>query len=118
MNSPTSQFTAADRACAGDQTGETHSLPARPRLRPAEPVWVRYQGEPRLWLRDPLELTERSALIPRALVPMLAAMDGTRDLAELRRAYALLTGLFLQDHVLETVLAGLDEAFLPESPRP
>ena len=109
MNSPTSA------SSAGEPADEIHALPARPRLRAAEPVWVRYQGEPRLWLRDPLELTDRSALIPRALVPLLAAMDGTRDLAELRRSYALLTGLFLQDHVLETVLAGLDEALLQEA---
>ena len=97
--------------------GETYPLPARPRLRAVEPAWVLYEGEPRLWLRDPLELTDRTALIPRALVPLLAALDGTRDLGAIRRAYALSTGVFLPDHVLETVLGALDEALLLDSPR-
>ena len=28
----------------------------RPVLRPVEPRWITYQGEQRLWLRDPLAL--------------------------------------------------------------
>src|SRR4051794_1439828 len=90
-------------ANGANTSDETHPLPARPRLRAVEPVWVHHENEPRLWLRDPLELTDRTALVPAALVPLLAAMDGTRDLPGLRRAYAEETGFFLTDHVLEGV---------------
>src|SRR5438552_17574431 len=94
-----------------------HLLPGRPRLRLVETSWVHHQGEPRLWLRDPIELSDQTALVPRSLVPLLAALDGTRDLAELQRQYAATTGVLLDDRAIETVLRALDGALLLDGPR-
>src|SRR5688572_979063 len=63
-------------------------LPPKPKLRNLEPRWVRLRGERRLWLRDPLRLTETATLVPVWLVPLLPALDGTADLPALARRFA------------------------------
>ncbi|MGH2355377.1 MAG: MEMO1 family protein [Chloroflexota bacterium] len=91
--------------------------PRRPKLRPAEPRWMVVDGEPRLWLRDPLELSAESALIPAPLVPLLLGLDGTRDAPALAGEFTRRTGVALPLTAIEGFIQALGEALLLESPR-
>jgi MEMO1 family protein len=77
-------------------------------------------GEPRLCLRDPLQLSDRIALVPPTLAQLLPLLDGTRDAA----AVAALAGQQRPDvrdavtpETVELLVRQLDEALLLESPR-
>ena len=56
----------------------------KPKLRPVQIVSMVHQGQPALMLRDPLRLTDRVMVVSQQLGPVLALMDGTRDLDGLR----------------------------------
>ena len=88
---------------------------ANPKLRSVDPVWVQQRGDLYLQLRDPLELTDRSVLVPRHLAPLLALCDGTRDLVALRTGLALRTGVRLSDEQVRQFVEGLDSALLIEN---
>jgi len=92
-------------------------VPRLPRLRAVEPRWVRLGDELRLWLRDPLELSDRMALVPEVLLPLLAMLDGTHDARALAASFGLRTGIPLSTSTVETILRELDEALLLEGPR-
>ena len=92
-------------------------LPERPRLRSLEPRWIEIDGEPRLWLRDPLELGEGVVLVPEALVPLLGLLDGGRDHETIGREFARRTSVSATVAQVRAVLAELDEALLLDSPR-
>ncbi len=88
-----------------------------PKLRALDIRWVEYQGQPHLYLRDTLELSGRQMLIPEPLALLLALCDGTRDVAGLRAALDMQTGLRLPLAQVESVIAQLDEALFLEGPR-
>ena len=71
----------------------TSQTPTRPRLRTVEPQWVEYQGQPCIFLRDPMAMAERAVIVPRSLAPLLALCDGTRDVSQLQVSLMLRTGL-------------------------
>ena len=89
--------------------------PQFPKLRALEPRWVDHNGRPFLLLRDPLALSDHTVLIPQPLVPLLALMDGTRDVAAMRTAMALRTGFALPTGVIEDLVVQLDRALLLEN---
>ncbi len=89
----------------------------QPRLRPLDIQWIEQSGQPALLLQDRLAIGARGVVVPQALVPLLALCDGKRDLAALRIAYQLETGIPLRPGVVETVFAQLDEALMLESDR-
>lgn len=89
----------------------------RPKLRPVETHWVEHRGQPALLLRDPLGLSDKTLLVPPALVTLLVLCDGTRDLATLRTAFELRTSVHLTPQQLEGLIGQFDEALLLVSPR-
>lgn len=88
----------------------------RPKLRPLDARWVQIGGELRLWLRDPLGLSNQMAFVPPGLVPLLALLDGNREPGRLAAAFQLQTGTRLSTDVLEAVLQQLERALLLEGP--
>jgi hypothetical protein len=86
---------------------------AFPKLRVVDPRPILHDGQPLLLLRDPLQLTEKTLLMPHALVPVLALCDGTReDARALSASLALRFGLTLDHRVIDQLLAALDEVLL------
>ena len=90
-------------------------VPVSPKLRAVDPKWVQYRGESYLLVRDPLDLTDQSVLVPQHLAPLLALCDGTRDILALRAALALRTGVQLTESQARDFLAQLDGALLLEN---
>ena len=90
--------------------------PHLPKLRPLNPQWVNVQGQPMLALQDPLRLADGSLMAPEPIAPLLALMDGTRDLDALRLGLELRTGIGLSPDQLKNLVGQLDEAYLLDSP--
>ncbi len=88
-----------------------------PRIRLVDTQVVNYEGETYLLLRDPLQLTERTLLIPQPMIPALALCDGTRNPATLRAALAIRYGLFLSTQRIAEFLNALDDALLLDNDR-
>lgn len=99
------------------ERGESVPGGARPRLRALDPKLIEHEGRDFLYLRDPLSLSGDNVLVPSPLVPLLALCDGTRDLAGLRSAFALRTGIEMGDERLTGLIERLDSALLLEGPR-
>ena len=91
-------------------------LPDLPKLRPLNPQWVNMQGQPMLALQDPLRLSDGSLMMPEPIAPLLALMDGTRDLDALRLGLEIRTGIGLTAAQLQHLVGQLDEAYLLDSP--
>ena len=88
-----------------------------PKLRAVDAHPVVQGGRVFLLLRDPLQLTDETVVIPQPLAPLLALCDGTRDSGALRAALGVRFGLRVGPDVLEQVLAAFDEAFLLDNDR-
>ena len=97
--------TSSDHAYRVDQE-------ERPVLRPVEPRWITYQGEQRLWLRDPLALSERMVLLPAAVAPLVALLDGERTPSGIKAAFEVRYGTRLPPGFVEQFLAALQESAL------
>jgi len=91
------------------------NIPERPRLRPVEPHWIEHQGMPCLYLRDPLNLSDFTILLPQSVAPAVALMDGERTIAEIRTSLALRAGITMTDANLTDMVAQLDRALLIEN---
>jgi len=90
---------------------------AKPRLRSIQTFPMMHHGQPALWLRDPLHLSEGAVVIPQQLAPMLPLLDGTRDVSELRASLIVRCGIRLSLGELEQIVAQLDQALLLHSER-
>jgi predicted class III extradiol MEMO1 family dioxygenase len=88
-----------------------------PKLRSVDARPVVRGGRPSILLRDPLQLTDETVVIPQQLAPVLALCDGTRDSSALRAALAVRFGLRIGLGVLERLLAAFDEALLLDDGR-
>ncbi len=88
-----------------------------PKLRLIDAQAIEYEGATYLYLRDPLELTEKNLLVPQPMVPLLALCDGTRNRASLRGAMALRYGVFLSPERIDELVDALDDALLLENER-
>jgi MEMO1 family protein len=89
----------------------------KPKLRLLESHWIDNGGQPALLLQDRLGLGARAVVVPRPLAPMLALCDGTRDVAGIRAALELWTGVRLDSATVEAALAQLDNALLLDNER-
>lgn len=89
----------------------------RPKLRPIQASPGQQYGQSVVVLSDPQGLSERAVAFPQNLVPLLQLCDGTRDIATLRTALELRTGVRVGPQYLERMFATLDEALLLESER-
>jgi len=83
-----------------------------PKLRPVEAHAITHAGRPSVLLRDPLRLSERNVVVPRALAPVLALCDGTRDAPELSADLAAAFGLRAETDIIAELLLVLDQALL------
>jgi len=70
-------------------------------------------GQTRILLHDPLQLTDKTLLVPEPLAPVLVLCDGTReDASALSASLAVRYGLRISPGVVEQLLTALDEALL------
>ena len=88
-----------------------------PKLRPLNPHWVQWEGRQVLQLQDPLRLSDGVVMVPQAIAPLLALLDGERDLDALRVSFLLRSGVPLLPSQVESFIQSLDEAFLLDNQR-
>jgi AmmeMemoRadiSam system protein B len=88
-----------------------------PKLRSVDARPVRHMGRLAIMLRDPLRLSDKTAVIPQQLAPLLQLCDGTRDVDGLRAAVAVRYGLPITREALERLLVAFDEALLLQNDR-
>ncbi len=93
--------------------------PDLPRLRAVEPLRFVRDGEPVIALRDPLQLAADGGtmVVPPAMAPLLALVDGTRDHATLARDVHALHGLELAPTIVDALIDALDERCLLDNAR-
>jgi AmmeMemoRadiSam system protein B len=83
-----------------------------PKLRPIEVRPFVDRGRPALFLRDPLALSDKVAILPQVLAPLLALMDGTRDVAGLHAALLVRAGVRVSPEIIQHLIDQLDDALL------
>ena len=88
-----------------------------PKLRPVDVRPVVHRGRASLLLRDPLQLSDKTVVIPQGLAPMLALCDGTRDPSALRASLGVRFGVRVGVDVLGRLLDVFDEALLLDNDR-
>jgi AmmeMemoRadiSam system protein B len=89
-----------------------------PKLRPVDLRPIVYQGQRLLLLRDPLQLSDKTLLVPQVLGPVLALCDGTReDARAVGAALAIRYGLPIDTGSIEQLLQALDQALLLDNER-
>jgi len=88
-----------------------------PRLRPIHTIPMLHQGQPALMLRDPLRLTDRVLVVSQHIGPVLALMDGTRDLDALRASLVVRAGIQVTNGELQQIIDQLDRALLLQNER-
>jgi AmmeMemoRadiSam system protein B len=88
-----------------------------PRLRPIHTIATMHQGQPALMLHDPLRITDRVLVVSRQVGPVLALMDGTRDLDGLRASLIVRAGLQISNTELQQIIDQLDSALLLQNER-
>ena len=84
----------------------------RPRLRPVEVLPTVVEGQQLYLLRDHVEPEGPALLVSAEGLLLLSFMDGERDLAGVRAAFALRTGQMLSAAQVEAFVRGLDETYL------
>ena len=90
-------------------------IPERPRLRLVDSTWVRHQGQNFLHLTDPLGVSKAPIMAPEPVAAVLAFVDGSRTLPEIRSALALRVGLSLTIEDLRNIIGQLDRALMIEN---
>jgi len=98
-------------------TLESQSPEPLPKLRAVDARPVVQGGRPFILLRDPLQLADKTVVVPQQLAPVLALCDGTRDSGGLSAALAIRFGLRVAPGLMEQLLAAFDEALLLENDR-
>ena len=88
-----------------------------PKLRSVEVRPFEDRGRPVFLLRDPLALSEKVAILPQALGPLLVLMDGSRNVSELHAALLVRAALQLSPEIIQHVVDQLDDALLLENDR-
>ncbi len=91
---------------------DNHSLP---RLRTLDTHIIIYEGMKYLHLRDPLEISGNSLLVPQPIVPLLSLLDGTHDCIDLKRKMTNLYGLDLTIAQINEFILSLDHALFLEN---
>ncbi len=88
-----------------------------PKLRAIDARPIVHSGQPGILLRDPLQLTDKTVIIPQHLGPVLALCDGTRDSNAISAALAIRFGVRIAPSTIEQFLSVLDDALLLENER-
>ncbi len=82
------------------------------KLRPLEVKSFVHDGQPVFYLRDPLELSDRYAMVPQILGTLLATLDGQHTVAEMRQVFIQSTGQLISETEIESLLGQLDDLYL------
>ncbi len=88
-----------------------------PKLRPLNIQAIHHQGGPALLLQDPFQLAGQYIILPQVYGPVLYLLDGTRDLAALKRDLATQFRMGVEEGALEELIAALDELYFLENER-
>ncbi len=70
-----------------------------------------------LHVQDPLSLSDKTIVVPQPVAPLLALLDGTRDLDEVRAAFLLRSSAYLTPSQIESLIENLDQALLLDNRR-
>lgn len=90
-------------------------IPQRPKLRAVEAFPLPNENGQRMFgLRDQTGIAEHMLSISAGALQIMALMDGTRTLAEIRVDFARQTGLLIEPGAVERLAAALDEAMFLE----
>jgi AmmeMemoRadiSam system protein B len=89
----------------------------KPKIRSLQPQMIKYQGQPLIWLRDPLHLSDYQVVLPPPLAPLLELCDGTRDEDLLRAAMEVRANVRLTPGFMQQLLEQWDEALLLDNDR-
>ncbi len=90
-------------------------IPDNPQLRPVEPHWVDHEGQRYLYLRDPLDMSDLTVLLPQQIAPMVMFMDGERSLSDLQTALQQSIGVAVTEADIRSVVSQLDQALMIEN---
>ena len=88
-----------------------------PKLRPLNLRWGEWEGQQVISLQDPLRLSEGVIMVAAPMAPLLALLDGTRDLDALRAGFMLRTGMTISPTQIKGFIEGLDDALMLENQR-
>ncbi len=88
-----------------------------PKIRRLQISAGQWENRPVVVLQDPLGLTDQAVAVPKEVAPLIELCDGSRNIATLRTAFELRTGLKLGPDYVEKMLTQLDEALLLENER-
>lgn len=91
--------------------------PELPKLRPLDVRPVSHRGMPMIVLNDPLRLRRAALLVPQMAGPLLALMDGTRDVPTLQAGFYQHTGDMIDPDEVEALISALDEGFMLDNER-
>lgn len=94
----------------------TEMPPLRPRLRPLELKWIEDGRQQVLFMRDPSGIAPHAATIPEWVALLLSLSDGQRDLAAIRAAFELQSGIAITQDQVANVFRQLEEALFLEGP--
>jgi AmmeMemoRadiSam system protein B len=89
----------------------------RPKLRPINISRSQQHGQPVIVLQDPCGISDFMVVLPASILPVLELCDGTRDVAAIRTALELRSGLRVGPGYLEKLFTALDDALLLDSER-
>src|SRR5579864_3146832 len=92
-------------------------VPQRPRLRALDVFPATIDGQNLICLRDPSGLSEDVMALPRGLLPLLEAMDGTRTVVDLQVAEMQRQGRIVLDTEIEGFVRELDSHLFLASDR-
>lgn len=84
----------------------------KPLLRNVSVQRITYQGQPVFLIQDPLRLTDSAIVLPQALGPLAALLDGQHTVPEIGAALEIRYGIRLSPTVLEDLLHQFDQALL------
>ena len=90
-------------------------IPKNPQLRPVEPHWVVHQGQRYLYLKDPLNMSNVTVLLPQQIAPLVMLMDGERSLTQLKVALQLGAGVTITEADIRSIVSQLDQALMIEN---
>lgn len=87
------------------------------KLRPIDVKPLYHQNQPVFFLRDPLQLSSHTALVPQYFGPILAECDGTQTLTEVQKKAGAKMGISISLDDVEHLLKQLDEIYLLDNER-
>lgn len=88
-----------------------------PKLRPLDIRHHRQNGQEYILLRDPLQLSDKTLLVPQPLATVLAFCDGTLDADGMAAAFTRRYRYQLDATTVRELLTALDDALLLDNPR-